>query len=69
MLVLLVLANLAAKTSPAAAVAVPRATIRIHRSASAGAASWKDAPLIQKREIRRKTTNGRIELLRVIDYP
>jgi acyl-CoA reductase-like NAD-dependent aldehyde dehydrogenase len=45
------------------------ATVRIRHAAAATSAQWKAAPPAQRREIVRKTEDGRTELLRVIDYP
>ena len=46
-----------------------RATVRISRSVSAGKEHWKEAPAERRREILRKSPDGRLELVRIVDYP
>ena len=46
-----------------------RATVRISRSVSAGKEHWKDARPERRREVVRKTADGRLELIRIVDYP
>lgn len=56
----------------AATVTVPdrqaRASVRIERPAKAGPAYWNDSPRQQRREVVRKTPEGRTEVLRVVDH-
>ena len=69
MLVLLLFAETIARAGPAAPPEQARATVRISRSVSAGKAHWKEAPPKRRREVVRKTADGRLELIRIGDYP
>ena len=65
----ILLAETIVRTSGVAAQDPPRATVRIVRAAPASAEQWKDAPRERRREIVRKTADGRLELLRIIEHP
>jgi hypothetical protein len=69
MLMLFFLADSVVRTSAVAAPVRPRATVRILRPAPASADQWKEAPAERRREVIRKSADGRIELLRIIEHP
>jgi hypothetical protein len=69
MLALLLIAETLARAVPAAPTEQARATVRISRSVSAGQAHWKDAPPERRREVVRKSADGRLERIRIVDYP
>jgi len=69
MLALFLLAETIVRTNGVPASDPPRATVRVLHAAPASADQWKDAPRERRREVVRKGADGRIELLRIIDYP
>ena len=69
MLAFLLFAEAIVKSGPTAPPDQARATVRISRSVSAGQAHWKEAPPERRREVVRKNADGRLELIRVVDYP
>ncbi len=69
MMALLLFAETIVRTGSAAPPEQARATVRISRSISAGKAHWKEAPPERRREVVRKSADGRIELVRIVDYP
>jgi hypothetical protein len=69
MLLLFLMAESVVRTSAVAAQDPPRATVRIVRAAPASADQWKEAPPERRREVIRKSADGRTELLRIIEHP
>lgn len=69
MLMLVLLAETVVRTSGVAALDRPQANARIIRAAPANAEQWKEAPPERRREVVRRTADGRIERLRIIEYP
>ena len=67
MLALLVLADAAAKTVQP--VVRAQATVRIHRTVTANAEAWRQAPQSQRREIRTIEKDGRVTIVRLIEHP
>ena len=69
MLLLLVLAETAVRTAPTPPQVQARATVRIERGATANAGEWKAERGQVRREVVRTGADGRIERLRITDYP
>lgn len=69
MLALILLGEAIVEPGTVAPPAKARATVRIVHAATATRDQWKDAPPGRKREVIRKAVDGRVELLRIIDYP
>ena len=69
MLALVLFAETIVRSGPTAPPDQARATVRISRSVSAGQAHWREAPPERRREVVRKTADGRLELIRIVDYP
>ena len=69
MLAFLLFAHVVVKSGSAVPAEQARATVRISRSVSAGKTQWKEASPDRRREIVRKAADGRLELIRIVDYP
>lgn len=69
MLLLLLLAETAARPAPAPPQVQARATVRIERGAIISAGEWKTERGQVRREVVRKGADGRSERLRITDYP
>jgi acyl-CoA reductase-like NAD-dependent aldehyde dehydrogenase len=69
MLIAVIFAETIVRAGGVAAPEKPRATVRIVQAAPATGDQWKAAPPERRREVVRKAADGRVELLRIIDYP